>query len=75
MKTFESWLNKKGYEFMKEDIFDGAKVEFKMNGYTIQMYRHRRGGYLLDHSTGSTTEFYTVKEIKELMEFLIEGIC
>ena len=70
MKTFEKWLNKKGYQFTKEVIMDGAKVEYKTNKYVIQMYRHRRGGYITYYANDKTVEFYTVKEIQDLVERL-----
>ena len=75
MKTFEKWLNKSSYEFKKEDIMDGERVVFTFDTFTVEMYRRRRGGYLTYHATGKKIEFYSVKEIIELAESLLNGRC
>ena len=75
MKTFEKWLVKSNYEFKKEVIMNGERVVFKFETFTVDMYRTRRGGYLTYHETGKKIEFYSVKEIIELAESLLNGRC
>lgn len=83
MKTFEKWLDKDNYRFAYIVKNNDSSVDYIIKQYGVENSEwcrvsfntfKNRGGKVYDNN-GHCTECKNIKEIKELVEFLVEGIC